>query len=186
MSDASDPARLRDELLVLRCQLGEREAFDELIRVWALPLRRHVLHVTGDATVADDLVQEIWLAVVQGIGRLREPAQLRPWLFGIAHRRLQDRLRSQYRASIDPHQDLDRLVDERPQHDRELLAHEVERGLARLPAAEREVLDLFHLQELSLTEIAAALAVPLGTVKSRLFRARRLLRDALLTSEIAP
>ena len=89
-----------DALLAVRCQLGERAAFDDLIRRWAQPLRRYVVRVTGNSEAADELVQDIWLRVLQGIGRLQEPAKLRAWLFGIAHRRVMDRLREQYAAPV--------------------------------------------------------------------------------------
>src|SRR4051812_23187894 len=87
-----------DALLAVRCQLGERAAFDELIRRWAEPLRRYVRRVAGDAGAADELVQDIWLGVLQGIRRLQEPSRFRSWLFGIAHRRLMDSLRERYAA----------------------------------------------------------------------------------------
>jgi RNA polymerase sigma factor (sigma-70 family) len=180
------PLDALDELLALRCQLGERSAFDELIRRWALPLRRHVLRVSGDDAAADDLMQEIWLAVVRGIAGLRDPARLRAWLFGIAHRVLVDRMRARYAAAIDADTDIESIVDEAPAIDRQTLAQAVERGLARVPLLEREVLDLFYLQELSLADTAAVLGIPLGTVKSRLFRAREALRVVLIDSEIAP
>jgi RNA polymerase sigma-70 factor (ECF subfamily) len=167
-----------DALLAVRCQLGERDAFDELIRRWAQPLRRHVARVAGDARTADELVQDIWLGVVKGIGRLQDPRKFRPWLFGIAHRRLMEELRGRYAA---PEADvaLDEFEADGRDPDRELLAREVERGLARLPASERDVLSLFYFEELSLADVAQALAVPVGTVKSRLFRARQLLRNQL-------
>lgn len=178
----SQPA---DELLVLRCQLGERPAFDALIARWAVPLRRHVLRVTGDADAADELTQEIWLGVVQGIGRLRDAARFRPWLFGIAHRVLMDRLRRRYGAAamvpIDTELIGDGAAD--PAGDRESAARDVDAGLQRLPPIEREVLTLFYLEGLSLADLANLLQVPLGTVKSRLFRARSLLRQTLLTPE---
>ena len=169
-----------DALLAVRCQLGEREAFDELIRRWAQPLRRHVARVAGDAQAADELVQDIWLRVLQGIGRLQDPRRFRPWLFGIAHRRLMDQLRERYAApSTHPVEAIDDFAADTPDPDRDLLARELERGLARLPAGERDVLSLFYLEELSLADVAQALAVPVGTVKSRLFRARQLLRQQL-------
>jgi RNA polymerase sigma-70 factor (ECF subfamily) len=167
-----------DALLAVRCQLGEREAFDALIRRWAQPLRRHVARVAGDAHAAEELVQEIWLSVVQGIGRLQDPFKFRPWLFGIAHRRLMDELRGRY-APQATEVELDALAAEAPDADRVLVARELERGLARLPAGERDVLWLFYLEELSLADVAQVLAVPVGTVKSRLFRARQLLRHQL-------
>ncbi len=166
-------------LLVVRCQLGERAAFDELIQRWALPLRRYAGRVAGDEHPADELVQDIWLRVLQGIGRLKDPGKFRPWLFGIAHRCLMDELRSRYARSIDDGTDPDQLAADNPDPDRDLLAHELECGMARLPAGDRDVLSLFYLEELSLTETALVLAVPVGTVKSRLFRARQMLRQQL-------
>ncbi len=63
---------------------------------------------------------------------------------------------------------------------------ELERALARLPIIEREVVTLFYLQELSLNEVAEALKVPVGTIKSRLFRAKRLLRQAMTARGVRP
>lgn len=170
-----------DALLAVRCQLGERAAFDDLIRRWAMPLRRYVGRVAGNADAADELVQDIWVHVLQGIGRLKDPARLRAWLFGIAHRRLMDRMRASYGAPAIADTELDALHDGgAPDSDRDLAARELERGLQRLPPSEREVLSLFYLDELPLAEVAQVLAIPVGTVKSRLFRARNLLRQQLL------
>lgn len=172
-----------DELLAIRCQLGERAAFEELIRRWNDPLWRYVRRIAGEDDGAADLVQEIWLRVIRGMSRLREPARLRPWLFGIARRVAMDRLRQRYAAP--PLADVDAL-DAVPgpepgtlDDDLDALDHE----LGRLPILEREVLTLFYLQELSLAEVADVLAVPTGTVKSRLFRARQLLRTQLMNGK---
>lgn len=169
---------LADDWLTVRCQLGEREAFDELVARWQLPLWRYARQLTGHDAAADDATQDVWLRVLHGIARLREGAKLRPWLFGIAHRVLMDRLREQYRmplASDDDAALAAQPVDEDAlQLEADLAA--LRDGLARLPALECEVLTLFYLQQLSLDEVSQVLAVPVGTVKSRLHRARRLLR----------
>jgi RNA polymerase sigma-70 factor (ECF subfamily) len=164
-----------DELLVVRCRLGEREAFAELVRTWHDPVWNYVRRMLGPSR-ADDVAQEVWVAVVRGLPRLREPGRFAPWLFTIARRAVADRLREEYarpeipleeeRASADP---ADALVDRA-----DLLA-----GLSGLPVREREVLVLFYLQDLSLEDCAQICGVPAGTVKSRLSRARRVLRDQL-------
>ena len=175
--DLRDPDPRIDALLVVRCQLGERDAFDALIRRWAQPLRRHVARVAGDAHAADELAQDIWLRVVQGIRRLQDPGKFRSWLFGIAHRRLMDELRERYASPrTEPEAALEQVAADTSEPEGEWLALELDRGLARLASGDRDLLSLFYLEELSLTDIALALAVPIGTVKSRLFRARRLLR----------
>ena len=87
-----------------------------------------------------------------------------------------DSLRERYAAPDSAGEGADDIAAGLPDPDRDLEARELERGLQRLPAFEREVLSLFYLEELSLAEVAQALDIPVGTVKSRLFRARKLLR----------
>lgn len=174
-SDEHALKAIDDELLVIRCQLGDRSAFDALIARWAAPLAAHARRVCQDADAAAELTQDIWLRAFRGIARLRDPQRFRAWLFGIAHRAFADSLRQRYTA-------LPLAGDESPaQIDPAAPAYEdldlVERGLTRLPPVEREILTLFYLQELSIAEIEEALAVAPGTVKSRLHRARHLLRD---------
>jgi len=171
------PSDLEDELLVVRCQLGERSAFDALIRRWHAPLRQYIRRMTGDDAATDDAVQEVWLRVLRGIARLREGTKLRAWLFGIARNVLMDRLRHKYAWPMAADVDLDEIAaDDAPKHLEEELAVML-MALTRLPLAENEVLTLFYLQELSLGEVAQVLGIPVGTVKSRLFRARQLLRQ---------
>lgn len=172
-----------DELLAIRCQLGEPGAFDALIARWHGPLWSYARRVTGADDAADDVVQEVWMQIVRGLPRLKAPASLRAWMFGIARRRLMDRLRRQYAAPHFADTDLD--VFQAPDNaaiDEVQLVGELEQmhdALATLPAVERDTLALFYLQELSLQEMADVLGVPIGTIKSRLFRARNQLRARL-------
>ncbi|MFG2039452.1 RNA polymerase sigma factor [Dactylosporangium sp. NPDC048998] len=165
---------MADELLVVRCQLGEREAFAELIRAWHPAIERYVGRMlTGPD---DDVVQEVWLAVFKGLPRLRQPDRFAPWLFGIARRAVMNRLRDVY-ARPEPE-----LVGDVPGADEAeaVVDRETLGGvLAALPAREREVLLLFYLEDLPLDVCAQICAVPVGTIKSRLNRARKLLRREL-------
>jgi RNA polymerase sigma-70 factor (ECF subfamily) len=167
---------MSDELLVVRCQLGERDAFAELVRAWHDPVWTYVRRMLGPAD-ADDATQEVWLAVLRGLPRLRQPDRFAPWLFTVARRAVINRLRAEYArpetigdaepAGPDP---VDRVLDRA-----ELVA-----GLAEVPVREREMLILFYVGDLSLQACAEICAVPVGTVKSRLSRGRRILRDALV------
>ena len=175
-SETHDPRV--DALLAVRCQLGERAAFDELISRWHEPLWRYLRRLSNSDDAARDLAQDTWLRVFRGIARLRDPARLRPWLFGIARNVAMDRLRAQYAAGRRPTWTSKSC---RP-HDVVNLEEDfatLEAGLETLPIVERETLTLFYLRELSLEEIAGVVEVPVGTVKSRLFRARRMLRRVL-------
>jgi RNA polymerase sigma-70 factor (ECF subfamily) len=165
-----------DELLAVRCQLGERDAFETLIARWHEPLWRYLARLAGNDDAARDLAQDTWLRVFRGIANLREPGKLRPWLFGIARRVAMDRMRAQYARSPQSDVDLDAIAAEAPDVNLEDEFATLESGLASLPILERDSLTLFYLRELSLEEIAGLLNVPVGTVKSRLFRARQMLR----------
>jgi RNA polymerase sigma factor (sigma-70 family) len=172
----ADARAREDEWLVVRCQLGERPAFDELIERWETPVWKYVRRLSNSDDAADDIVQNVWLRVLRGIHKLRDGSKLRAWLFGIARRTLMDRLRERYAApDMSAIDDID-LPALDATEDMETDLATVERELARLPVLEREVLTLFYLRELSLDEVADVLGVPIGTVKSRLFRARRILR----------
>ena len=167
-----------DEWLVVRCQLGERPAFDELIDRWHGPLSQYVRRLAPDDDSAREIVQDVWVRVLRGIGKLRDSGKLRPWLFGIARRTLMDRLRDRYAEPSGVDIDSAEIpADQDPvAFDLEEEVQAMERQLALLPRKEQETLTLFYLRELSLEQVAEVLDIPAGTVKSRLFRARQMLR----------
>jgi RNA polymerase sigma factor (sigma-70 family) len=165
----------RDALLVVRAQLGDRRSLAELVGHWHDPMWRYVRSMLGAADRADDVTQEVWAAALKGLPGLRQPERLAPWLFTIARRAVVDHLREKYSQQDPP--DGEHVDDE---VDAVLDRAQVTEGLAELPAREREVLSLFYLQDMTLDDCAQVLDVPSGTVKSRLFRARRLLRDRLV------
>ncbi|MBP2704228.1 sigma-70 family RNA polymerase sigma factor [Microbispora sp. RL4-1S] len=175
---------MTDELLVIRAQLGERAALAELLARWRVPVWTYVRRML-DGERADDVTQEIWLAVVRGLPRLREPGRFAPWLFTIARRSVTDRLRGEYAWAREASGFGDASggtagegIAEDPAEaavDRAALVS----VLSELPVPEREILVLFYLEDLPVEECAYICQIPAGTVKSRLNRARRLLRQRL-------
>ncbi|MEV5891366.1 RNA polymerase sigma factor [Nonomuraea fuscirosea] len=174
---------MTDELLVVNAQLGDRAAVAELVRRWRLPVWTYARRML-DAERADDVSQEIWLAVVRGLPRLRDPARFRPWLFTIARRSVNDRLRAEYARAEAARRPEEPVADDPA----ETLVEraEVMAGLAGLPVLEREILVLFYLEDLTVQECAQICGIPAGTVKSRLSRARRLLRAHLTEKGYRP
>ncbi|XTZ14503.1 RNA polymerase sigma factor [Micromonospora echinospora] len=167
---------MTDELLVVRAQLGERAALAELVARWRVPVWTYVRRMLG-ADRADDVAQEIWLAVVRGLPRLHEPALFTPWLFTIARRSVIDRLRTEY-AREQAALARDEPVTDDPS-EAVVARLELVAALSSLPVIEREILVLFYLEDLSVQDCAHICQIPAGTVKSRLSRARRLLREHL-------
>ena len=175
-----------DELLAIRCQLGEPAAFDDLITRWHAPLWSFVRRLAVEDDAAREILQDVWVRVIRGIPQLRDGSRLRAWLFGIARRTLMDRLRQQYARSPTVDVDVDEIAADTSAAEDAGDLQELERALAEVPVVEREVLTLFYLHELSLNEVAEALNVPVGTIKSRLFRAKRLLRQTMTARGIRP
>lgn len=175
---ADDPRY--DEWLALGCQLGERAAFQALVARWHGPLRGYARRLCGEDDGADEIVQDTWLRALRGIAALRDPARLRPWLVGIARRAAMDRLRGRYaEPTAEPDLDPDTLALDAAEPERALDLLRLQTLIDRLPPPERDALSLHYLHALSLEEIAQVIERPLGTVKSRLFRARALLRRQL-------
>jgi RNA polymerase sigma-70 factor (ECF subfamily) len=147
-------------------------------------LRRYARALTGRADTADDLVQETLeraLAKWRFWSRARD---LRPWLFSIMHNLHVDGHRRDARIEFHEDDELPLQTQRATQTDA-LELRDLERALALLPLDQREVLLLVALEELSYAEVARALAIPQGTVMSRLSRARQRLK-AILAGETTP
>jgi len=179
-----EPERLYQELLVVRCQLGERAAMEELVRRWERPLLFYIRRFVPDGRDPLQVMQEVWVKVLGGLTSLRDPARLAPWLYTLARNAVMDHLREQYRREplVEPER-----ADEDASGDDGMnwfvAAEEVHYGLSRVSVVDREVLTLYFLNDLSVDDIAGVLGIPAGTVKSRLFYARKNLRDVLQPKE---
>jgi RNA polymerase sigma factor (sigma-70 family) len=172
------PEQVLDELLVLRCQAGEGAALDELSRRWHRRVLGQAFRLTGRAEAAPEVAQEAWLAIVRGIRRLRDPSGFPAWTYRIVARKAADWIRRQQRrrrletrVANDPPPTASGPLGSRADAIGSLRA-----ALRELPEGRRVVLTMFYLEELSVREIAELLAVPSGTVKSRLYHARNDLR----------
>ena len=135
-------------------------------------LRRYARALVGDRDSADDLVQDTLERAVRKF-HLWRPGDLRAWLFSIMHNVFVNQLRSR---RIPASQEVDENLagDEDPSGATAL--RDLERGLAALSAEQREVLLMVGLEEMSYAQVSRALGVPMGTVMSRLSRAREKLR----------
>jgi len=167
-------------LLVLRAQEGDADALRALIDLYEPRLLYFLRRFAADEHVARDLLQETWLAVHRQVGRLRQPAAFRGWLYQIAHDRAVSRVRRERREtevlqSLLSEREVE-AVDEFVQSER---AEAVHAALGRLGDDQRTVLTLRFLEDLSIAEIAEILRLPAGTVKSRLHYAKESLRTLL-------
>lgn len=177
------PHSPQDLDLLARVAAGEEEAFTFLYRRWQGPLFRFALRMCGTREAAEDVVQETFLAVIRDPGRY-DPARgtVSGFLYGIARNHVLKRLERDrpYRAGENESADAE-SGDPSPL-EAVVRGEEVERvrqALLELPPAFREAIVLCDLEHVPYAEAADALGCPVGTVRSRLHRGRRMLMDRL-------
>jgi RNA polymerase sigma-70 factor (ECF subfamily) len=177
MSDTAD--RVYETVLVLRCQAGDEAAFAELVERYQPRLRYYLRKMLREGHLAEDALQNVWLAVFRAVPRLADPGAFRAWLYRIAR----DRAVGELRKRRLPHQALEEvdLTDERskePHFTAEDVEH-IHAALDGLVAEHREVLVLRYVEDMAYEEIARVVGCQVGTVRSRLHYAKRALRGVL-------
>jgi RNA polymerase sigma-70 factor (ECF subfamily) len=137
-------------------------------------LRRYARALVGDRATADDLVQDTLERAWSKLQLFREGTDLRAWLFTVMHNVHVNRIRAARQTeALD--EEMPELAQRAAQGDA-LMIRDLDRAIATLPVAQREVLLLVALEDLSYEETARVLGIPIGTVMSRLARAREKLR----------
>lgn len=167
--------RLVDEYLVASIQTGSRAALDQLAKRWHVRLLAHAIRLCGEREMARDVVQSAWAEIVKGIDRLEDGRAFPAWAFRIVSRRCAREIRDLVkRRSLAREVERQPLEEVRPLEPSD--AVRLQEAIRYLSPAERAAVALYHFEELSVAEVAVALAVPVGTVKTRLMHARRKLR----------
>jgi len=188
VSTAPDPDAddRRAELdLARRARRGDAAAFDALVRRFQRPVFRFCWRLVRSAD-AEDLAQETFVRAFVHFERFDPERPLLPWLIAIARRLCLDLLRRRAVAARIPTMPIDTVTMPGPEVEasiREQLRH-LDRALADLDEGPREAIILFHIEQLSYRDIAAALEVPMGTVMTWLHRGRAQLKRALDSAPI--
>lgn len=169
--------RINDELLVIRAQEGVAEALQELVDRWQDRLWRLAWRLTDDEQAAWDVLQEAWIVISRQIRRLADPAAFPAWAYRITSNKSRDWIRRRQRV---------RRADEAYAHQWRVTdagSHssfgDLREALADLSGCDRAILSLRYEDDFSINQIAEILAIPPGTVKSRLHHARQRLRRHL-------
>jgi RNA polymerase sigma-70 factor, ECF subfamily len=187
------PGGQSESELLRRLEAGDEEAFRALYRQFQGPVYRFALHMSGSATIAEDATQEVFMTLIEKRSHFDAArGSLRAYLLGTARHILLHRFERERRFVALPHEDdangngsaakaLERAAPPVPPVDmvRTQSIERVRAAVLSLPAEYRETVVLCDLQEFSYEEAAAALDCPIGTVRSRLHRARNLLAEKL-------
>jgi RNA polymerase sigma-70 factor (ECF subfamily) len=171
--NASD--RLIEQVIILRCQTGDKDAFAELIERYQAPLRYFISSLSAGTEVTEDIFQETWLTVIRQIYTLKSTEAFSTWLYRIARNKVYLRLRRKHKVSElnenipVPNDTEDKVFS--PED-----ATEIHRCLKKLRPEHKEVLMLRFLEQMSYQEIARVINCSMGTIKSRIYYAKLALK----------
>ena len=170
-----------DEDLIAAAAAGNREAFGALYRRRRPDVYRFALHMTGVPAAAEDVAQDVFLAVIREAGRYTPGRSgVLPWLLGIARNHALRRMTERRHDPLPPEgSEPGILADPSEAVARGQAIETLRAALTALPIVYREAVVLCDLQELSYQEAAEAAGCAIGTIRSRLHRGRSLLADRL-------
>src|SRR5579871_2152635 len=177
--------QVAEDQLVSRCRAGDLDAFAQVYERYERQVFRYAYHLLGHREDADDIKQETFLRAYQAIGNFRSESSLQTWLLKICGNLCRDRMKSWDRRKV--------LYDSRLEQDclrgdpeavdphvivaRSQMTETIFRALRGMPASQREIIVLHEIEDLSYEEIAGILGCSRTSVKLRLFRARRCLKE---------
>ena len=175
------PDKIVDSLLVISYKAGDQKALDLLVRRWNHKLCAHAYSYLKDWSLAKDVTQDTWSAVLAKIHRLRDTNSFGSWAMTIVTRKALDVLKKQKNsksAMAEQFWNEQQQVPD-PPDTKTAKMERIKAVMAQLSLEHRMVLKLFYLEEYSLKEISSIVGVSMNTVKTRLFRARQKIKDEL-------
>jgi len=164
------------EKIVHRCQDNEKSAFEELFEMYQPRLKYYVRRLTDEAINADDILHDIWLTVFKKIHKLKDAQSCAVWLYRIARNKVYDGFRRKDRFVKLPEEDrLPVSGSDEPAFDAND-AEKLHRALNKIKPHHREVLTLCFIEQMPYQSIADVVGCSIGTVRSRIFYAKKSLR----------
>jgi RNA polymerase sigma-70 factor (ECF subfamily) len=171
-----------DSALVAAACDGDVASFEALVRRHTRAVYAHALRLFGEPQAAEDATQEVFVKVYRSLGSFDERARFSTWLYRITRNACLDEIRSGRRRPV-PVDPLDHQMPGEDPSEGAALAVTIESAMRALPPEDRDALSAVSVFGLSYVEAGEALGVPAGTVKSRVFRARRTLAATLNLSK---
>ena len=159
----------------------QNQSFEAIVQAYSAELKQLAWRYVMDSFLAEDIVQEALLKCFIHYDQLEDPRCIRAWLYTITRNQCKDYLRTKYHQKVVPTSEF--FLPTEDTTESEVMIHqtqeEFESKIRNLPKKYQEILTLFYLQELKIIEIQRCLNLNISTVKSRLFRGKRLLQAAM-------
>jgi RNA polymerase sigma-70 factor (ECF subfamily) len=165
----------------LAAQQGNNQAFTFLCRHYQTATTRFAYKLCNDPQIVEEAMQNTWLKLAKNLHQLKEPGAFKSWLFKAVRWSVYDLMRQvkNEQGLFSQESCIDEVVDNEKAEKTSIQQQELSTCIKILPEIDQQVIHLFYLEELRISQIADVLQVPIGTVKSRLYRARTTLRNNL-------
>lgn len=173
---ARKPEDILDELLVLNIQAGNQKAMTTLVKRYHTMLISYAYTRLNDPEAAKDVVQDTWKVVFSKITSLKDPASFRSWIYRILNNKAVDSIRTQIK-SREAREELSHSGVEPADTSQQI--DQMKLALSKLDPGQRTLIELYYRNDMSVSDISEILKIPSGTVKSRLFKARKSLKELI-------
>ncbi len=172
--------RILEEYLVASARLGVRSAAEQLVALRGPRLLAHAIRLMGDRDDAQDVVQEAWIEILRGLSGIRDDRAFPAWATRIVTRRAARMIAKKVKHRT-LNRDLSAETQDWVEEDGPLSAdaRAVRDAIRELPPEQAATIGLFYLEDMRVAEVALAMDVPVGTVKTRLLHARHKLATLL-------
>lgn len=163
---------------------GRQRSVQELVDQFYVPLYRYAYRLSGTATDAEDLTQEAFFKAQVQFAQLRDPGRVKAWLFSILRNAYLHRVRSEQQRRLVSLDQVPDLPEPPPEPLPEIEPQRLQEALNELPEVFRTPVILYYFEDFSYRDIAEQMELPMGTVMSRLARAKTYLRAKLLAQPV--
>jgi RNA polymerase sigma-70 factor (ECF subfamily) len=162
---------------------GSAQAIQRLVEDYYVPLYRYAYRLSGSSADAEDLTQEAFCKAQQHFGQLRDPSRAKPWLFSILRNAYLHRIRAERQEHCVSLESIGDLAEPVPSQLPDIDPERLQQALNELAEAFRTPIILYYFEDFGYREIAEQMDLPLGTVMSRLARAKAFLRSRLVEAQ---
>jgi len=182
-------SRSEENILVAKSLAGDAAAYAGLVDAFSAPVFSLLLRLLGNHADSEDAAQEVFMRAYKSLSTYNPKYPFLPWILAIAHNRAMDVLKSRKSELVsinDPETpvEIEDPVRMSEQFERDFETGELWQAVATLPPLYQEALMLRHRQDLKYSEISVIMELPLGTVKTMLFRARQMLKTMALSGKL--
>jgi len=169
-----------DRFLILKYKAGDRSVLPELVKRYHKAFCQKAYWITKDKEIAKDVAQESWIVIIDKLHTLQNVNSFKSWAYRIVYTKAIDGIKNKHKEDKNlKHTGSLGSDEENDKDERDLILNSLSKAITKLTKQKQDIIRLFYAEEYSIAEISKFLNIPIGTVKSRLFKAREKLKSII-------